>query len=88
MKCYSQWMYRIYFDGNDADEAGRYLLYLDRSRQDLAAIPGGPQEGTQVTIYMVGEIEMEATLEWNSKWNSWVAHPIKGTVRDNHDKWD
>jgi hypothetical protein len=38
-------MYRVYFDGNDADEIGRYLLHLNRSRQELAKIPGGPQSG-------------------------------------------
>ncbi len=81
-------MYRICFDGNDADEAGRYLLHFDRSRQELAEIPGGPKEGMQVTIYMVGEIEMEASLERNERWNCWVARPVGGTIRDNQDTWD
>jgi hypothetical protein len=81
-------MNRIYFDGNDADETGRYLLYLDRSRKELAEISGGPREGMRVTIYMIGEIEMAATLEWNERWNSWVARPIEGTIKDNHQKWD
>lgn len=81
-------MHRIYFDGNDSDEAGRYLLYLDRSREEPAKMPGSPKEGTLVTIYMIGEIEMEAILEWNEHWNCWVARPIKGTMRDNHETWD
>jgi hypothetical protein len=54
----------------------------------LAKIPGGPREGMRVTIYMIGEIEMDATLEWNEQWNSWVAHPIEDTIRDNHETWD
>jgi hypothetical protein len=81
-------MYRIYFDSNDADEIGRYLLYLNRSREELAKIPGGPGEGMRVIIYMIGKIEMDATLEWNEQWNSWVARPIEDTIRDNHETWD
>ena len=80
-------MYRIYFDGNEGDEDGRYGLWLDRSREGLAKIPGGPKEGMTVTIYMIGEIEMEAILEWNSRWNGWVARPIEGTIRENHETW-
>jgi hypothetical protein len=41
-----------------------------------------------VTIYMIGEIEMEATLEWNAKWDAWTARPLEGTVRPNTDAWD
>jgi hypothetical protein len=71
-------MYRICFDSNDSDETYRYLLHFDRSRENLAKIPGGPKQGMQVTIYMIGEIEMEATLEWNERWNCWVARPLEG----------
>src|SRR4051812_19096521 len=81
-------MYRIYFDSNDADEDGCYLLYLSKSERDLAKIPRGPNEGMLVTIYMVGEIEMEATLAWNAKWNAWVANPITTSMRDNAETWD
>jgi hypothetical protein len=53
-------MYRIYFDGNEGpdDPADRYGLWLTKSKEDLVRIPGGPQEGMLVTIYMTGEIEM------------------------------
>lgn len=81
-------MHRIYFDANDADEQGRYLLYLGRSLADLAKIPGGPKEGMPATIYMIGEIEMEASLEWNAKWNAWTGRPNPGTVRDNTESWE
>jgi hypothetical protein len=66
-------MYRIYFDGNDGLDDKRYGLWLGKSTEDLAKIPGGPKERMQVTIYMTGEIEMEATLEWDEKWNAWTA---------------
>jgi hypothetical protein len=81
-------MHRIYFDSNDAPDVDRYGLWLDKSREDLAKIPGGPQEGQTVTIYMIGELEMEATLEWDAEWKAWTARPIAGTIRDNHESWD
>jgi hypothetical protein len=85
-------MHRVYFDGNEgpADDGHglRYGLWLDKSREDLAKIAGGPREGLMVTIYMVGEIEMEATLEWDAIWQAWTARPVAGTIRDNHETWD
>jgi hypothetical protein len=81
-------LFRIYFDGNEGTENGSYGLWLKKSIEDLAKIPGGPRAGLKVTIYMIGEIEMEAILEWNERWNGWTARPIEGTVRDNHEKWD
>lgn len=81
-------MHRIYFDSNDRADSERYGLWLDKSRDDLAKIPGGPQEGLTVTIYMTGEIEMEARLEWDAEWRAWTAREIAGTVRDNHETWD
>jgi hypothetical protein len=56
-------MYRIYFDSNDGiPDTSCYGLWLDKSLEDLAKIPSGPREGMMVTIYMTGEIEMEASL--------------------------
>jgi len=81
-------LHRIYFDSNEGIEAGLYGLWLNKSKEDLAKIPGGPTEGTVVTIYMIGEIEMEATLEWNDEWNGWTARPVDGAIRDNHEKWE
>jgi hypothetical protein len=81
-------MHRIYFDGNEGPDSHRYGLWLDRSRQELAKIPGGPREGLIVTIYMIGEIEMEATLEWDNAWQGWTARPVEGTIRENREQWD
>lgn len=78
---------RVYFDGNDAVDNGRYWLGSAKSIQDMAEIPGGPKEGLQVTISMIGEIEMEATLEWDSRCNAWTARWIEGTVRPNTETW-
>jgi hypothetical protein len=82
-------MHRVYFDSNEGADDGRYGLWLDKSMRDLDRIPGGPREGMRVTIYMVGEVEVEATLEWcGEPWNAWVARPIKGMWRDNTESWD
>jgi hypothetical protein len=80
--------HRVYFDGNDGTEDGRYGLWLNKSREDLAKIPGGPRDGLMVTIYMTGEIEMEATLEWDAERQAWTARPITETIRDNHETRD
>jgi hypothetical protein len=81
-------MHRIYFDGNSRTDIGCYWLGLNRSREDLAKIPGGPKEGVMVTIYEIGEIEMEATLEWDATLQAWTAREVPGTLRDNHETWD
>jgi hypothetical protein len=75
-------MYKIYFDSNEGTADGRYGLWLSKSLEDLAKIPEGPKEGMIVTIYMIGEIEAEATLEWcDDPWNAWTARVIEGTMR-------
>ncbi len=81
-------MYRVYFDSNEGPDDERYGLWLNKSARDLAHIPGGPREGMRVIIYMVGEIEMEATLEWDEQWNGWTARWIEGTCRPNNETWE
>jgi hypothetical protein len=81
-------MHRIYFDSNEGTADGRYGHWLDKSCEDLAKIPDGPKEGMVVTIYMIGEIEGEATLEWcGDPWNAWTARPI-GAFRPNAETWE
>jgi hypothetical protein len=81
-------MQRIYFDSNEGPDDQSYGLWLSKSIDDLAKIPGGPKEGMRVTIYMIGEIEMEGTLEWNARWDAWTARPLEGTIRPNTESWD
>jgi hypothetical protein len=75
-------MHRIYFDTNDSlpDHDG-YPLHLDAAKQDLARIPGGPQDGMRVVIYMTSELEMEAVLSFDPKWKVWTAKPIAGMTK-------
>lgn len=70
---------RVYFDANDANEAGDYLLIFKPSLADLAAIPGGARAGLHVVIYMTDEVECEAVLHFDLKWNAWVGRPVEGT---------
>ncbi|MBN8992809.1 MAG: hypothetical protein J0H42_31615 [Rhizobiales bacterium] len=75
-------MHRIYFDANDSvPHHEGYPLHLDAAKKDLARIPGGPQEGMRVVIYMTDELEMKATLAFDSRWNIWMAIPIAGTTK-------
>jgi hypothetical protein len=81
-------MHRVYFDTNEGadNDVERYGLWLDKSRKDLAAIPGGPREGMIVTIYMIGELEAEAALQWDSTCNAWTARPVSD-FRPNNESW-
>jgi hypothetical protein len=75
-------MHRIYFDANEATfEPGvcRYDLGLRSSVKDLAEIVD-KHDGMRVIIYMPGELEMEATLEFDAKYGCWMARPIPGTT--------
>ena len=81
-------MHRIYCDANDRIEIGCYGLWLSKSKKDLATIPDGPKEGMKVTIYSIGEFEMEAILEWNAQSDSWAAREVAGTIRPNNEAWD
>jgi hypothetical protein len=73
-------MHRIYFDTNEGSDGG-YGLWLGASKDDLALIPDGPQEGMHVVIYMTGELEMEAILSLDHASGAWLARPISGTTR-------
>jgi hypothetical protein len=75
-------MHRIYFDTNSGTETGGYGLWFDQSINDLSLIPGGPQDGMRVVIYMSGEGEMEAALRYDGGRKCWTAVPVEGTWRD------
>jgi len=74
-------VYRIWFDTNEGDGFGRYDLGLPGSRRDIAPIADKLNEGMRVIIYMGNELEMEATLEFDPKYDRWMAQPIKGTIK-------
>ncbi len=74
-------LFRIYFDTNEGDEDGRYDLGIPGSLRDITPISGKLSQGLKVTIYMTDELEMEASLEFDSERSHWKARPIPGTIR-------
>jgi hypothetical protein len=76
-------MHRVYFDTNEAsfeDGTCRYELRLSASVRDLASI-ADKHDGMRVIVYMTGELEMEAALEFDAQEGCWMARPIEGTTK-------
>lgn len=72
---------RVFFDTNDGSIEHGYWLGFDQSRNDLEALGGELREGSMVTIYMPNELEMTATLRFDTKEKVWWADPVSGTTR-------
>ena len=73
-------MYRIYFDSNNGVDGG-YSLSCFGSLQDIAPIEAKLREGMHVTLYMTGEMELEAVLEFDRARGRWIGRPVAGTLR-------
>jgi hypothetical protein len=73
-------LHRIYFDTNDGTMDG-YPLYCRGSLEDIQPIADKLKEGMRVVIYMTGELEMEAILEFDHGNSLWIGRPIKGTLK-------
>jgi hypothetical protein len=78
-------LYRIYFDTNEVlyheDGTCRYDLGIPGSSRDIRPIAGELQDGMRVVIYMTGELEMEAILQFDRKFSRWLARPVEGTTK-------
>ena len=74
-------MYRIYFDGNAGDERGRFDLGIPGSSRDIKRLAGKLTEGLRVALYDDEELEVEAVLEFDTKYNIWMARPLWDTLR-------
>ena len=55
-------MHRILFDTNAGSADAGYLLWFKESLQQLADMGKDLREGTEVTIYMPDELEMNALV--------------------------
>ena len=71
---------RVFFDTNAAGMTQGYWLGFDQSRKDLEALGDALCDGLRVTIYMPDEVEMDATLSFDSTDSVWCAEPIEGTI--------
>ena len=74
-------MYRIYFDENEGDDKGRYDLGIPGSLMDIETLEGKLCDGQYVILYEDGSLEVEAVLEWEPKYNIWMARPLWDTLR-------
>jgi hypothetical protein len=74
-------MYRIYFDGNEGDNDGRYDLGIPGSLLDIEPLAGKLSNGLHVILYDNEELEVEAVLEFEPKYNIWMARPLWDTLR-------
>jgi hypothetical protein len=73
--------YRIYFDTNNGTMAYGYPLACYGSLRDIEPIADKLKEGMRIVIYMTGELEMEAVLEFDRDNARWIARPIEGTLK-------
>ena len=70
-------MQRVFFDVNAGTYESGYLLWFDKSRDDLAGITEPLREGLQVVIYdSDGELEFVAWLARDDQFDCWRAMPI------------
>ena len=74
-------MYRIYFDGNEGDDKGRYDLGIPGSLKDIEPIADELADGGHVILYDNEELEVEAVLEVDTAHNCWMADPMWETLR-------
>jgi hypothetical protein len=70
---------KIYSDFNNKDELHRIRLNLPRSKADVEE--SGVAVGKHVTLYVEGEFEVEAVLDFDATHNLWVASPIYSTIK-------
>ena len=69
-------MNRIFFDSNAGNDQIGYVLWFDRSKEDIRRIDGGAHEGMIVTLYMPDEIEIGASLKYDDDLGCWRGIPL------------
>lgn len=72
---------RISSDFNNKDELHRIRLNLARSKAELENSKETIRPGLHVILYMEGEFEVEAVLDIDKQFNTWVASPIYSTIK-------
>jgi hypothetical protein len=71
---------KIYSDFNNKDELHRVRLNLARSKTDIKNSEEKIASGAHVLLYVEGEFEVEAVLDFDAMHNLWVASPIYSTI--------
>jgi len=67
---------RVFFDTNAGTHTHGYILWFDQSTRDLAKIDDGLREGLIVELYMTDELEIVASLSFDTDLGFWRAMPI------------
>jgi len=70
-------LYRILFDSSAGNSELGYLLWFDKSRQELNCIGSELRECLRVLIYMPDELELEAELKFDIDLGCWRGIPDK-----------
>ena len=74
-------MHRIYFDPNAGDERGRFDLGIPGALSDIELISSEFSDGMHVILYDNDQLEVEAVLEFDQKYQRWMAHPLWNTLK-------
>jgi hypothetical protein len=74
-------MYRIYFDTNEGDEDDRFDLGIPGSLRDIEPIASELKNGMRVVLYDGEELEVEALIEFDVRYQRWMATPIWSTLK-------
>jgi hypothetical protein len=62
---------RIYFDTNEQVRDDTYSLGIAGSVEDIRRLGDSMSHGMRVTLYMTGELEVEAILEYDAVHECW-----------------
>ena len=66
---------------DEGDEHDRYDLGIPGSLKDIEPLAGKLSDGLHVILYEDGSLEVEAILEFEPKYNIWMARPLWETLR-------
>ncbi len=72
---------RIYFDTNEQDDSGAYLLSVFGAQEDIKRLGDSLHPGIRVLLYMTDELDVEATLEYDSVYDCWLGRADWRRVR-------
>lgn len=72
---------RIYFDTNEQDTGGAYILSVFGAQDDIKRLGDLLRPGMRVLLYMTDELEVEATLEYDSVYKRWLGRADLSTIR-------
>ena len=74
-------MLKIYSDFNNKDELNRIRLNLPLSKLAIENSNEKLAPGVHVLLYVDGEFEVEAVLDFDNKRGLWLASPIYSTIK-------